>query len=100
MIRLTQRAIHELERIRTASQTPGDQGLKLVPGEAGGVEFTFDRPGEGDAVVNRAKRALLIVDAIIAPKIDGLVLDLTSGEGDRQSRFILRGPDPSSPATW
>jgi Fe-S cluster assembly iron-binding protein IscA len=99
MIRLTERAIHELERILTANRTPGDQGLKLVPGETGGVEFTFDRPAVGDAVVNGRKRALLIVDAVIAPKIDGLVLDLKAGEG-RESRFVLRGPDPSSPATW
>jgi Fe-S cluster assembly iron-binding protein IscA len=100
MIRLTERAIHEMERILNATDTPGDQGLKLVPGETGGVEFTFDRPAAGDAVVNRAKRALLIVDAVIAPKIDGLVLDLTPGDGDQESRFILRGPDPASPATW
>ena len=100
MIRLTERAIHELHRILTANRTPGDQGLKLVPGETGGVEFTFDRPGEGDAVVNGRKRAILIVDAVIAPKIDGLVLDLTTGNRERESRFVLRGPDPSSPATW
>jgi Fe-S cluster assembly iron-binding protein IscA len=100
MIRLTERAIHELERILAANRMAGDQGLKLVPGETGGVEFTFDRPGARDAVVNGRKRALLIVDAEIAPKIDGLVLDLASGGGGQESRFVLRGPDPSSPATW
>jgi Fe-S cluster assembly iron-binding protein IscA len=97
MIRLTERAAHGLKEILTANRTPKEQGVKLVPDESGGVAMTIDQPGEGDAVVDGGQRPLLIVDSLIAAKLDGVVLDLTREEEDTEPRFVLRGPDQAAP---
>lgn len=91
MIRLTERAAYGLKEILTANRTPSDQGVKLVPNEAGGVAMTIDRPQEGDSVVDGGKRPLLIIDAAIAPRLEGIVLDLSRGENDgEEAQFVLR----------
>jgi hypothetical protein len=93
MIRLTERATEGLKEILTANQTPREQGVKLVPDESGGVAMTIDRPEEGDAVVDWGQRPLLIVDALVAEKLGGVVLDLTRDEDETEPRFVLRGPE-------
>ena len=91
MIQLTERAAYGLKEILTANRTPSDQGVKLVPNEAGGVAMTIDRPQEGDSVVDGGKRPLLIVDAAIAPRLEGIVLDLSRGEKEGEEvQFVLR----------
>lgn len=97
MIRLTERAADGLKEILVANRTPKDQGVKLLPDESGGIAMTIDRPGEGDAVVDGGKRPLLIVDAMITERLDGVVLDLTRGEDEAEPRFVIRGPDASPP---
>jgi Fe-S cluster assembly iron-binding protein IscA len=94
MIRLTDRATEELKDILATNQTPEDRGVKLVPGEAGGVAMIIDRAREGDDVVDGEQRPLLIVDASIAGRLDGVTLDASSEgpEGDGP-RFFLRTSD-------
>jgi Fe-S cluster assembly iron-binding protein IscA len=97
MIRLTERAAYGLREILTANRTPSDQGVKLVPNESGGVAMTMDRPQEGDSVVDGGKRPLLIVDAAIAPRLEGIVLDFSRGEKDgEEAQFILRPAESTS----
>jgi len=91
MIRLTERAAYGLKEILTANRTPSDQGIKLVPGEKGGVSMTIDRPGDGDSVVDGGKRPLLIVDAALTSHLDGVVLDLSKGDTEgEQPQFVFR----------
>jgi Fe-S cluster assembly iron-binding protein IscA len=94
MIQLTGRAADGLKRILTAEGAPGDQSVKLVPDESGGVAMTFARPGKDDAVVGEGPRPLLIVDAVIAERLNGATLDLTADSRDRELRFVLRGSEP------
>jgi Fe-S cluster assembly iron-binding protein IscA len=91
MIRLTERAAYGLKEILTENRTPNDQGVKLVPGERGGVAMTIDRPAEGDTVVDGGKRPLLIVDASLTERLDGVVLDYSQEEvGAKQPQFVFR----------
>jgi hypothetical protein len=48
-------------------------------------------------VVDGGQRPLLIVDAAISERLDGVVLDLSREEGT-EPRFVLRGTDqPAAP---
>jgi Fe-S cluster assembly iron-binding protein IscA len=97
MIRLTERAAHGLREILTTNRAPRDQGVKLVPDERGAITMTIDKPGEGDSVVDGGQRPLLIVDAMIAERLDGVVLDFARGEDGETPRFVLRGPESAAP---
>jgi len=95
MIRLTERAAHGLREILTAQRLPRDKAVKLVPGEDG-IAMVIDSAHEGDAVVDGGRRPLLIVDAAIAPRLDGTVLDLSPGAENEglAPRFVLRDEHP------
>jgi Fe-S cluster assembly iron-binding protein IscA len=97
MIQLTERAADGLKKILSAEGTPGDQGVKLVPDESGGVSMTIARPSQGDSVLDEGKRPLLIVDSMIAERLDGIVLDLSAEGPEAELRFVLRGTEPGSP---
>ncbi|MGD8897835.1 MAG: hypothetical protein PVJ73_17535 [Acidobacteriota bacterium] len=99
MIRLTERAAYGLKEILIANRTPKEQGVKLLPDESGGVAMTIDAPGEGDEVVDGGRRPLLIVDALIAKRLEGVVLDFTRGKDETEPRFVLRGPERPAPAS-
>lgn len=97
MIRLTERATAGLKGILSANRTPRDRGVKLVPGEKGGLAMVIDRPREGDAVVKSEERPLLIVDASVSKRLDDVVLDASDqAQGPEQQqeegalRFFLR----------
>lgn len=91
MIRLTERAAYGLKEILTANRTPNDHGIKLVPAERGGVTMTIDRPGEGDSIVDGGKRPLLIVDASLTDRLDGVVLDYAREDmGNEEPQFVFR----------
>jgi Fe-S cluster assembly iron-binding protein IscA len=93
MIQVTKNAATEIKNVLAANDTGEDRGLKLVPAERGGVSLTIDKPQPGDAVLKDGERPLLIVDSTIARNLDGVVLDVTSDdkERDQGSRFVLRG---------
>jgi Fe-S cluster assembly iron-binding protein IscA len=97
MIQLTERAADGLKKILSAEGTPGDQGIKLVPDESGGVSMTIARPSHGDSVLDEGKRPLLIVDSMIAERLDGIVLDLSAEGPEAELRFVLRGTELGSP---
>jgi hypothetical protein len=96
MIRLTEQAAYGLKEILSANRVPKEQGVKLVPDESGGVAMSIEVPREGDAVVDGGRRPLLIVDAAITERLDGVVLDVDREEG-AEPRFVLRGADPPGP---
>jgi Fe-S cluster assembly iron-binding protein IscA len=81
MIRVTERAANGLRDLLAASQAEGNQSLKLVLDESGGVAMTIGQELHGDAVVPGEKRPLLIVDAALASRLDDVVLDFTKGNG-------------------
>ena len=81
MIRVTERAEKGLRDILAASQAVGNQAVKLVPDDSGGVAMTIGQPLHGDAVVPGKQRPLLIVDAALAGRLDDVVLDFTKGDG-------------------
>jgi hypothetical protein len=97
MIRLTERATLGLKEILATNGTPKDRAVKLVPGESGGLAMVIGRPKEGDAVVESEQRPLLIVDASMSARLDGVVLDASDEEAteqkDKGPRFFLRGPE-------
>jgi Fe-S cluster assembly iron-binding protein IscA len=81
MIRVTERAANGLRDLLATSQAQGNQSVKLVPDEGGGVAMTIGQPLLGDAVVPGEKRPLLIVDAALAARLEDVVLDFTKGNG-------------------
>ncbi len=98
MIRLTERATTGLKEILATNGTPNDRAVKLVPGESGGLAMVIGRPKEGDDVVESEQRPLLIVDASMSDRLDGVVLDASDEQaGDKEAspspRFFLRGPE-------
>lgn len=94
MIGVTARASQELKGILDAKRTPKDRGVKIVPGESGGLALVIDRPREGDAVVEGEERPLLIVDASLNDRLDNVVLDTTMETGGgEEPRFVLRDPE-------
>jgi hypothetical protein len=94
MIGVTPRASQELKGILDAKRTPKDRGVKIVPGESGGLALVIDRPREGDAVVEGEDRPLLIVDASLNDRLDNVVLDTTpETSGGEEPRFVLRDPE-------
>ncbi len=81
MIRVTERAEKGLRDLLAASQAQGNQAVKLVLDESGGVAMTIGQPLHGDAVVPGEKRPVLIVDKALANRLDDVVLDFTKGDG-------------------
>ena len=90
MIRLTERASEALREMLRHGRAPNDQGVKLFPDPAGGVAMAIAPTAEGDEVVEDEDRLVLIVDAEIAGRLDGALLDFTRGMDDVEPRFELR----------
>lgn len=95
MIQVTETATTELKNVRATNRVPRDRGLKLVPGEKGGLILTIDRPQLGDDVLKDGDDPLLIVDSSIARRLEGVVFDVAADETKlgSGSRFVLRGLD-------
>lgn len=94
MIRVTERASEALGEMLRENQVPEGQAVKLFPDPSGSIAMTIAPTAEGDEVVEKEHRPVLIVDAEIVDRLDGALLDFTRGEDDVEPRFEIREPRP------
>jgi len=91
VVTVTEKAVNELKDMLQTQGTPEDRGVKLVEAPSGGLAMTIAPPVEGDEVVRHEDRPLLIVDRVLAARLDGTVLDVKAEESDASgsARFVL-----------
>ena len=92
MIRLTERAGEALREVLRENEAPEDQAVKLLPEPSGGLAMTIAPTAEGDEVVKKEGRPVLIIDAEIVDRLDGALLDFTRGLDHVDPRFEIREP--------
>jgi len=92
MIRLTERASEALREMLRENEAPEGQAVKLFPEDSGNLAMTIAPTAEGDEVVSRENRPVLIIDAEIVGRLDGALLDFTRGLDDVDPRFEIREP--------
>lgn len=97
MILMTHNAAELLRSMLTSTQAAPDQALRLAPDGRGGIARTIAAVQAGDVTVADAAGPLLAVEAALARRLDGLVLDWVVGERGtaRLGRFAFRRPTPA-----
>jgi len=92
MITVTECAAAGLYRLLEYHEAPHGQGVKLRACCKGGIGMTIDKPGEGDKVIWRHGRPLLVIDRGVVEFLEGTVLHCESMEigGQRGMRFHLQ----------
>ena len=96
MITVTERATTRLQELLIANNAEPEQGVKLVPTDAGTIGMTIDTPREGDEVVSVEQDPLLIVDGSLAEPLDGAQIDCdvaVSDDGQPRREFTVRRPE-------
>ena len=84
MIVLTESAAQQLKDTLSEHATEAEQLLRLTPMSSGGFALTLDVEREGDEIVESEGTKLLLLDASIAPALDGATLDsVDTPEGPR-----------------
>ncbi len=91
MLSVTERAIDEFAQMRANSNLEPDRGMGIVPQADGGLQLASVQPGPTDQVIEREGQPVLVVPAVLADMLDGLVLDCKDTEGSPQ--FTLTRPD-------
>ena len=92
MVKVTDRAADQLQEMLATKNAPPTQGVKLAPTGNDSFGMSIAAPVEGDEVVRRDDRPLLIVDSRIAASLDGMEVDCdtTIVEGEAQPTFTLQ----------
>ena len=84
MIVVTERAAEELKETLKEHATDDEQALRLTPAPGGACVLTLDVEQEGDEVMESEGTKLLLMDASVAPALDGITLDcVDTPEGPR-----------------
>jgi Fe-S cluster assembly iron-binding protein IscA len=84
VIVVTERAAEELKETLREHATDDEQALRLTPAPGDVFVLTLDVEQEGDEVVESEGTKLLLMDASVAPALDGIILDcVDTPEGPR-----------------
>ncbi len=88
MVEVTERAAGALEAMLTGNEAPQDVGVRIVA-DADSYGMTIDTVREGDEVVRRNERPVLIADQQVAQTLSGHTIDFqTASDGHDRFRLI------------
>jgi Fe-S cluster assembly iron-binding protein IscA len=94
MVRVTEQAATALQELLEANDAPPEAGVRLTPSGPGNIGMVIDAPHEGDEVVRRDEKPVVIVYGVVAGPLTDMVVDYQSSKEDRQTPggFVLREP--------
>ncbi len=75
MVRITDRAMDELEAMRDQSGLLPGQGVALTPRDGGKLGFTAATPEEDDEVIERDGSTVMIVPRQLIEPLQSVVID-------------------------
>ncbi len=75
MVRITDRAMEQLETMRDQSGLLPGQGVALTPREGGKLGFTAASPEEKDEVIERDGNTVMIVPEQLVEPLQSVVID-------------------------
>ncbi len=75
MVRVTDRAMEQLETMRDQSGLLPGQGVALTPREGGKLGFTAASPEETDEVIERDGNTVMIVPQQLVEPLQSVVID-------------------------
>ncbi len=87
MVRVTDRAMDQLESMRDQSGLLPDQGVALTPREGGKLGFTAASPESEDEVVERNGNTVMIVPQQLIEPLQSVVIDYVNN--DEMQGFTL-----------
>lgn len=94
MIRVTESALDALAQTLETNEVQEDQALRLARSGEGSFGLAIDDQREGDQVVAKDERPVLLIDGEISNQLDGVTLDLVESPQGRQ--LALRMPEETS----
>lgn len=80
MVRITDRAMDQLEVLRDQSALPPGQGVALTAREGGSLGFTAAIPEERDEVIERNGSTVMIVPEELVEPLQSVVIDYVDDE--------------------
>jgi iron-sulfur cluster assembly protein len=95
MIQVTERAADILKDLLEGSPASDDQALRLAQTGPGQFGLQLDEPREGDQVVKKDDRLVLLVEPPVSTALDGATLDIT-GEQEGAGLTIQMPEEPSA----
>lgn len=75
VVEITDRAIEQLEALRDANTTTGEEGITLIPRENGELGFGLAAPQETDHVVEREGKPVMIIPEPLIEPFDNIRID-------------------------
>jgi Fe-S cluster assembly iron-binding protein IscA len=80
MVRITDRAMDQLEMMRDQSGLLPGQGVALTPREGGRLGFTAATPEEHDEIIERDGNTVMIVPEELVTPLESVVIDYVENE--------------------
>ena len=100
MFVVTDRAAEVLEQMLEDNGAVENEGVRILKQESGRLALGIDGERDGDQIVRKGQRPLLLVDSDISGMIDGATLDINdSPEGPSFSLKAPEGPAASANGT-
>jgi len=94
MLNVSQQAVDVLAETLENSDAGDQQGLRLARTPAGEYGLAVDEQREGDQVVRREDRPVLLVDQEVSASLDGATLEVVELPEGR--RLTLRDPEQAA----
>ena len=83
MVQVTERAAGALETLLTDGDAPHEAGVRIVA-DAESYSMTVDTVRDGDEVVQRHERPVLLADGEVAQALTGHTIDFQTGADGRE----------------
>jgi Fe-S cluster assembly iron-binding protein IscA len=80
MVRITERAMDQLESMRDQSGLQPGQGVALTPRDGGRLGFTAATPDDNDEVIERDGNTIMIIPEQLVEPLQAVVIDYVDGE--------------------
>ena len=92
MLAVTNPALELLDSILESTSTAEEQRLRLVHRGEGELGLALDVERDGDQVVTREERPLLLIEPALSTALDSSTLDAEQDAAEADARLTLRQP--------
>jgi Fe-S cluster assembly iron-binding protein IscA len=95
MLQVTDKALDAMAQTLDAKAVEDDQALRLALTETGQLGLALDNRREGDEVVSKDQRPVLVVEPEISEHVNGAVLDIADTPGGAQLTISMPEQSPN-----
>jgi Fe-S cluster assembly iron-binding protein IscA len=94
MLQVTERALEAIAQSLDVNAAEQEQALRLALTETGQLGLALDNPREGDEVVTKGERPVLLLEPEVSEQVDGAGLDVTEVPGGARLTVRMPGESP------